>query len=216
MSSIRRLHLPVLFVAWTLVALAASRAGAQAGALDPTFDADGVVVTGVGSYDDFAQALALQADDRVVAAGWSTTEDVLQAVVDEDVSLLRLRLDGTFDPDFGTGGKLRVAQPASFERANAVAIQATDQKIVVAGFRRTSGNEDFLVMRFSPDGTLDPTFGSGGVVTTALGATDERATAVAVDGSGRIVVAGWVLRGSNKDFAVVRYLSGGGLDPSFG
>ena len=107
----------------------------------------------------------MQSDDRIVAAGFSTTEDATQTVVDEDVSLLRLRLDGTLDPDFGSGGKVLVAQPATFERANAVAIQPADGKIVVAGFRRTSGNEDFLVARVSADGTRDPSFGSGGIVT---------------------------------------------------
>jgi len=204
------------FLAAVLLAFAAGRAGAQAGALDPTFSTDGVVVTGVGTHDDFAQGLALQSDDRIVAAGWSSTEDAMQVVVDEDASLLRLRLDGTLDADFGSGGKVRIAQAGSFERATAVAIQPADQKILVAGFRRTSGNEDFLVVRLAPDGSLDPAFGAGGVVTTAMGATDERATAVAVDGQGRIVVGGWALRGSNKDFAVARYLPGGGLDPAFG
>lgn len=199
-----------------LLALASGQARAQAGVPDPTFAGDGVVVEGIGSPDDFAQAVAIDPGDRIVVAGWSTTEDATQVVVDEDASLLRLRLDGSLDPTFGTGGRLRVVQAGTFERATAVAVQPADGKIVVAGFRRTAGNEDFLVLRLLADGTLDPGFGSGGVVTTAIGATDERATAVAIDGQGRIVVGGWTLRGSNKDFAVVRYLPGGGLDAGFG
>ena len=211
-----RSHFTRALAAGLLLALSTGPARAQAGALDPTFDGDGVVVTGMGSPDDFAQAIAVQADDRLVVAGWSSTEDATQVVVDEDASLVRLNLDGSFDTSFGTGGKFRVVQPGTFERATAVALQPADQKIVVAGFRRTSGNEDFLVLRFLPDGTPDPGFGTAGVVVTPLGTTDERATAVAIDGQGRIVVGGWVLRGGNKDFAVVRYLSGGALDPAFG
>ena len=104
MRLLRRRLLAGLLAAALLVPLVPGRAAAQAGALDPTFDADGIVVTGIGATDDFAEALAVQSDDRIVAAGFSTTEDATQTVVDEDVSLLRLRLDGTLDPDFGSGG----------------------------------------------------------------------------------------------------------------
>jgi hypothetical protein len=59
-------------------------------------------------------------------------------------------------------------------------------------------------------GDLDTTFGSGGKVTTAIGAGDDEGHAMAIDGSGRIVVAGGSYNGTNIDFAVVRYLGGSG------
>lgn len=190
-------------------------AAAQAGLPDPTFGTDGRVVSAVGDFDDFAQAIAVASDDRIVVAGYSTTE-VAGVVTNEDPTLLRLRLDGSLDPDFGTGGRVRIPFGSAFARALALAIQPTDHKIVLAGFRRVAGNEDFLVARLLPGGGLDPDFGTGGLVTTAIGLTDERANAVAVGSDGRIVVGGWALRGSNKEFAVVRYLADGTLDPSFG
>ena len=62
-------------------------------------------------------------------------------------------------------------------------------------------------------GSLDASFGTGGVVTTDIGTSStDTGKAVAVDGNGRIVVAGT----SGGDFAAVRYRPGGVLDNSFG
>src|SRR5436190_12438579 len=65
-------------------------------------------------------------------------------------------------------------------------------------------------------GSLDPSFGSGGTVVTAIGAGDAAASAIAVQPDGRIVVAGFASNGTNDDFAVARYLTNGQLDASFG
>ncbi|MEI8359308.1 MAG: delta-60 repeat domain-containing protein, partial [Deltaproteobacteria bacterium] len=88
-------------------------AAAQAGLPDPTFGTDGRVVSAVGDFDDFAQAIAVASDDRIVVAGYSTTE-VAGVVTNEDPTLLRLRLDGSLDPDFGTGGRVRIPFGSDF------------------------------------------------------------------------------------------------------
>jgi uncharacterized delta-60 repeat protein len=64
-------------------------------------------------------------------------------------------------------------------------------------------------------GDLDTSFGSGGKVTTAIGAGGYGQD-VAIDGSGRIVVAGYSSNGTDDDFAVVRYTASGALDTTFG
>ena len=64
-------------------------------------------------------------------------------------------------------------------------------------------------------GDLDPTFGSGGTVTTAIGSSDDVAVAVTVQADGRIVAAGQCIVGSTSDFCLARYSSDGGLDTSF-
>src|SRR5438067_512338 len=65
-------------------------------------------------------------------------------------------------------------------------------------------------------GQLDPTFGVGGIVTTAIGSGNDEANALAIDGNGKIVAAGFSFNGSNDDFALTRYNSDGSLDTSFG
>ncbi|MCC7067786.1 MAG: hypothetical protein IT523_04970 [Burkholderiales bacterium] len=65
-------------------------------------------------------------------------------------------------------------------------------------------------------GDMDTTFGSGsGMVRTAIGTGDDRATAIALQPDGKIVVAGYCSNGSNYDFCLARYHSNGTLDSSF-
>ena len=64
-------------------------------------------------------------------------------------------------------------------------------------------------------GNLDPTFGTGGKVTTSLGSLGSGGYSVAVQTDGKIVVAGYSF-GSNYDFALVRYTASGALDAGFG
>jgi uncharacterized delta-60 repeat protein len=108
---------------------------------------------------------------------------------------------------------------------NAVALEQVngETKILVAGYDTIDGNQDFALWRFNSDGSLDTTFGTGGLVTTNLGpgtGTDlAQALAVAVDpATGDIVLAGSALNGNtfNLNFALAVYLSDGTPDNRFG
>src|SRR2546427_290790 len=120
------------------------------------------------------------------------------------------------DTTFGSGGKVTTAIGAGDEFGCAVAIDSSG-RIVVAGASYNGTNHDDAAVRYTTSGSLDTTFGSGGKVTTAIGGGDEWGSAVAIDGSGRIVVAGTSDNGTgNDDFAVVRYTTSGSLDTTFG
>jgi uncharacterized delta-60 repeat protein len=106
---------------------------------------------------------------------------------------------------FGTAGVVRTDFGGD-DRAEDVALQR-DGKIVVAGV----GRRDFALARYLRDGRLDRSFGRGGKVRTNLGGRDA-AAALAIQPDGKIVAAG----ASDGDFALVRYLRDGRLDPSFG
>ena len=96
----------------------------------------------------------------------------------------------------------------------AIAIQS-DGKIVVAG-RAYNAGDDFAVVRYNTDGSLDTSFDSDGKVTTAVLSATDRALGVAIQSDGKIVAAGYSYNGSNNDFAVVRYNTNGSLDTGFG
>src|ERR1700746_2566495 len=67
------------------------------------------------------------------------------------------------------------------------------------------------------EGSLDPSFASIGQTSTPVGTnTTDRASSVAIQKDGKIVVAGLAHIGTTNEIAVVRYLSDGALDPSFG
>ena len=185
------------FTATTLVVLAASLlatvpAHAAPGDLDASFSGDGKQTTDFGD-SDHGQAVAIQADGKIVVAGGSGA----------NFALARYSADGSLDTAFSGDGKVTTEPGASFY-ARSVAIQA-DGKIAVAGGSGT----DLALARYRADGSLDTAF-SGGTVTTDLGGSDY-AQSLAIQADGRIVVAG----SSGADFALARYRADGSLDTSF-
>jgi len=123
--------------------------------------------------------------------------------------------DGELDPSFGDGG-IVTTSIGSDSGANAMAITRAG-RILVAGWASNGTDRDFALARYKPDGRLDRSFGSGGVVTTAIGSFDDVATAVAIGPRGRIVVAGWAAKDLySPELALARYKRNGRLDRSFG
>ena len=187
------------------------------GTRDTTFGGDGRVnlTFGGGTFGGVERAygLARQADGKYVVVGVTDAG----GGVPNNFAITRLNADGTLDTSFSGDGKLTL--DLGFEdQAHAVAIQA-DGRIVVAG----QAASDIAVVRLLPDGTLDPSFNDVPVPTAengdgihrfSLGGT-EAARAVAIQGNGAIVVAGFSDVGGTRDFAVARLLPTGLLDPSF-
>ena len=125
---------------------------------------------------------------------------------------------GDLDPTFGIGGIATTDFHGLFDTADSMAIDSSG-RIVLAGSARTSVDEassDFALARFTSAGVLDPSFGSGGKVTTDFSGWRDEGIEVAIDSSGRILLAGMTFSGSSYDFAVARYTSSGALDASFG
>jgi uncharacterized delta-60 repeat protein len=157
------------------------------GTLDASFGAGGVVTTDIGGGDDFAHALAVQADGKLVAAGVAPTQ------TGSSFALVRYNPDGTLDASFGTGGMVTTDFNGG---ANALIVQV-DGRLVAAG----QAGEDFGLARYHPNGTLDSTFGTGGTVTTDFAGSSDAAFALAVQADGKLVAAG----GTGSAFALARY-----------
>jgi uncharacterized delta-60 repeat protein len=173
------------------------------GALDANFASGGKATTpstGTGN------AVALQADGRIVTVGGAFT-------------LTRHNPDGSIDTGFGTNGKVSTAFGSGSGSANDVVIQG-DGKIVVAGSTRAragfAGDDNFAVRRYNTDGSLDASFGAGGIVSTDFAGLGDAAVAVALQVDGKIVVAGRAQLASGTDLAVARYNTDGSPDASFG
>ncbi|WP_407541947.1 delta-60 repeat domain-containing protein (plasmid) [Deinococcus radiomollis] len=194
------------------------------GTLDTSFGAGGKVITPVGptTSSDTATSLALQADGKIVAAGPTTN---VGGSTGQDVAVVRYNTDGTLDTSFGTGGKVitPVGPGTSPDSINALQIQP-DGKIVGAGYTSNMGNNtgnDFAVVRYNTDGTLDTTFGTGGKVITPVGPTTstDTATALQVQPDGKLVAVGNTSNAggtTGQDIALVRYNADGTLDNTFG
>lgn len=172
------------------------------GTLDASFDGDGKLTTPIGSGDDHARALVIQADGKIVVAGSSSG----------NFALVRYNSDGTLDTSFGNSGKVTTDFGSPGEGANAITIQG-DDKIVVAG--AFNYDDDFALARYNPGGTLDTTFDTDGRVITDFGSSQEGANALAVQGDGKILVAGYALGPTSEDFALARYNADGSPDTGF-
>src|SRR5919108_1478765 len=117
-----------LLLAAALVVVAGVPSLAASGQLDPSFGAGGVVVTEFPASYSGARAVAVQADGRIVAAGFAHSNDTIL----QDFAVVRYAAGGSPDPTFGVGGTVRTDFGGRFDDALAVAVQP-DGKIVVAG-----------------------------------------------------------------------------------
>jgi uncharacterized delta-60 repeat protein len=196
----------------------------SAGALDTSFGSGGAVTTPIGS-----QALAYAVtvypnagtvnDSKIVAAGFDSI----------GFALARYNTNGSLDTSFGSGGTVSTAIKNSASEAFAVALQP-DGKVLAAGFvqwTRFASSLDFALERYTTSGSLDPTFGSGGIVTTnftgkGTNTSADFAFAIALQSDGKILVAGTTTGADgpylpqDNDIALARYNSNGSLDTTFG
>jgi uncharacterized delta-60 repeat protein len=168
------------------------------GALDRRFGNEGVASSPEPGVQQI-NAIALEPDGEIIAAGWSGG----------DFALLRLSSRGEFDPSFGSDGVVTTSFGPGLAIAYALRIQR-DGKLLAAGISDVSdGNVSAALARYTPDGELDPSFGAGGkVLLPGL----SFARALVIQPNGKIVVAG----SSRSSFGVARLNKDGSPDVGFG
>jgi uncharacterized delta-60 repeat protein len=205
-----------LFVAGilALAIVVATPITAAPGDLDPTFDGDGKVTTHFLPVDE-ARGVAIQADGKIVAAGFASCPPCLGPVTPHGFALTRYNRDGSLDPTFDGDGRVTTEFDFREDEAFAVAIQA-DGKIVAAGRAFLPDTSDFALVRYNPDGSLDTTFDGDGKVHADFSLGLDEARGVAIQTDGKIVAAGWATVAGSRDFAVARFNVDGSLDPTFG
>ncbi len=182
-----------------------SRVLLSAGALDDTFDGDGVVTTSIGNSDDLGRVIAIQADGKIVVGGESHNGD------NNDFSVVRYNTDGSIDTSFGVDGKAILDFAGSRDTVNAVAIQS-DGKILLAGLTQVGSYYNFAIARLDDTGILDSTFGVNGKQITAVSTLDDYASALVIQSDGRILAGGFAHSGVDLDYALVRYTADGTLE----
>ena len=152
-------------------------------------------------------AVTIQPDGKILTAGYFRSNFSSSGA---DITMLRFTADGFPDASFAGNGRLLIPSPTVNEYLMSVAVQA-DGRIVAGG----SSASDFLLMRFTADGSPDTTFGGGtGRVTTPMGGFSQ-ANSVIVKPNGKILAAGTVEFSGWQNFAIACYNADGSLDTSF-
>ena len=159
------------------------------GTLDPAFGTGGTVRHQVNGFSSSSSEAALQADGKIVVIG--TTSD---SAPDARTFLLRFNSDGTVDPQFAYSGILPIG-PNLMYYPSTVAVQA-DGKIVATGnnIDELSHHNQFSIIRLSPTGSLDTTFGGDGLagfVVNGGGLNNAYASDSVIQPDGKILVTGY-------------------------
>lgn len=203
---------PSLILAFALVTLgaAAARAATYAQALDPTFAAGGIAQVPFGLTVENASLVRTDPQGRVVVVGNGTPDFTTYPLL-----VVRLLPDGSLDPSFGASGRLSLQVGAS---PLTMAIQPDSKIIVGATFSENSHGTGTGLLRLNTDGSLDSSFGTGGLV-RFTGDTREQIRDLALQPDGAIVCLSYgpqLLQGlAYNSYAVRRYSFTGVLDTSF-
>ncbi len=161
-----------------------------------SFGVGGKVTTDFGG-DDNAHSAMIDSQGRIVVVGDTDSNS--------DFALARYNADGSLNSAFGGDGRVTTDFSGG---ADDVTIDSQG-RILASGYTH-NGDFDrsaFALARYNPNGSLDPSFGTAGKVTTDFAAdTTDEASSVAIDSQGRIVAAGGKCSATDCDFALARYL----------
>src|SRR6185436_8183780 len=202
-----------------MAAAVVSHAQTTAGNLDPTFGTGGTVRTDFAGNIDEANAVAIQSNGQIVAAGSSFSNSKTV----EDFIVARYNANGSLDKRFGKNGKITTDFFRNVDSISAIMIQP-DGKIVVAGTVDFNPDVpgsglDFALARYNSSGTLDGSFGKGGKVVFDFFGSFDQANAAVLQPDGKIIVVGSASYDSaNRDigFALARFNTDGSTDFGFG
>lgn len=171
------------------------------GSLDTSFGTGGIVTT-TPATPGYGTGLVLQSDGKLVVGG----------EIDNTFALLRFNTDGTPDTSFGAGGSVITPIGGSYRASGQALVQQSDGDLVVAGYGRPAfaPADEFALVRYNANGSLDAGFGADGTVTNSIGVNGSVGKAVALKSNGTIVAGGFTESGADGStdvqFALAQYL----------
>jgi len=189
------------------------------GTLDGTFGTSGIVTNDgqIGS-DDVVYSIAIQADGKIILAGFSDDG------TNKNAALIRLNTNGTLDTSFGTSGKVFTDFiTGRADEVKTVKIHSLTGNIIVGGTSAlTSTNSQAIIARYTSAGLLDTTFNTTGKVLldddSGSGTYYNVIEDLAVKSNGKISAVGWINQQGlqwSANYYGCRINSNGSMDTSF-
>jgi len=179
------------------------------GDLNTLFSGDGIrTIPFTEGKHDKGNTMLLQNDGKIIVAG------SVHNGTNEDFGICRLH---GFYRFYTLENRLYLSFGDEAEQARCMVVQP-DEKILVAGYTTSSSAKQFAIARYQRSGALDETFSVDGklIISNAILPNEAYANAIALQPDGKIVVAGQAYNGTDSDFAVIRLLSDGTMDNTFG
>ena len=169
-----------------------------AGVLDTSFSGDGLQTAVIPSTSDTASAVGVQPDGKIVVAGGIGNVSGVS-----NFALLRYLSDGTLDTTFSGDGIVDQAIGVHNDFINDMVLQS-DGRFMVAGFVKNGSTNDVAIARFTNDGVLDTTFSSDGYMTYRIGASNDTASAIALQSDNKVILSARSSVSGNREFHVAR------------
>lgn len=185
----------------------------SSGTLDTSFHDDGFVTTQFGTIDYLYDIAIQPTDGKIIAVGANN----LNPSGDPDFAIARYFPNGVLDSSFDGDGKVTTKIAVGYDGAFKAIIQP-DGKIIAAGEGRKDPNyNQFEVVRYNTDGSLDTTFSDDGKATVSLSTTNSECYTAIQQRDGKIVLGGygWVGPGTSSYMAFARFNNDGQLDNTF-
>ncbi len=181
------------------------------GTIDSSFGENGIALTDLGEHENVT-GMALQSDGKILLTGL-----VFKEYSSNKYFLMRYNSDGILDEGFGDKGIIVNKLDEDIE-INSIVMQPNG-KIIIAGIYSIFVNERFLLIRYMPDGTLDPSFSKTGIAKISYppSPVNMAINSVALQEDGKIIIAGETgPTGYTEFLTVARIDADGSLDKSFG
>ena len=182
------------------------------GSIDSTFGTNGYTIYDHAGGFDVAYDIDLQTDGKIIMTG-----AVSITAANTDMLVVRLNTDGSFDSTFAGNGKLIIPINTSEDYAREAAIQP-DGKILIGGYTKTPGftYNNAVMVRINTDGTLDTTFGTGGIALPNFSTQSETIDAITLTPTGDIRAVGYSWANNTAQGIAMGFFANGSVDSTFG
>lgn len=183
---------------------------------DSSFGINGKKVVDFDGYNDYANAISIQSDGKILLAG---TIYYFTGYSQDIFGIMRFDTSGNLDPTFSADGKAFAYFGSGDQYCYGMDLQA-DGKIVLVGhttFNPTPGDYQICVARFNTNGGLDLSFSSNGLINYNLAGTgyDAYAYDVEIQTNGKYIISGYVSGATANNMVIMRINSDGTFDNSF-
>ena len=178
------------------------------GTLDTSFDGDGILTTDIaGITNDNALAVAVQSDGKIILGGFGSNGS------DNDIVLVRYNANGSLDTTFDGDGVLTTDISGTNDLLLELAIQ-DDGKIVVVGASNNGSDDDYAILRYNSNGSLDTTFDGDGILTFG-GSGYQSFEGISLANNGDIIAVGASDASGNMEITLHRFNSDGSTSLTF-
>lgn len=178
------------------------------GTLDTTFGNNGISLVGLNNVSEIINDIEILSDNKIVAVG-RTNENFAN---DYQAVILKFNSVGLLDPTFNGNGKYLTERPVDFFMKGDLAVQNNGKLLVTF----ESLFDNFILYRLNSNGTIDSTFGAGGVVSSFINGEDYSTQLHYNSINQNITLIGTTLENEIGKFALTRYNTNGEIDFSFG